>query len=200
MTCCIAWVGQQGTYVAADSAMLCGYDAFLTKVPKIICRPGFSLAASGSLRWIQAIHLADLPNRPEEKEDAYEWAIRKLVPAIRTATKDLGLAKVSDNVETVETAVLATAGRVFRLESNLQICENMEGLDICGCGEDFARGALHALLRGGRVYSDLSVLSRILVVAEVCSVGVSKPFFYVKIGEDRIRRLRGGAEGRKLHG
>ncbi len=72
------------------------------------------------------------------------WLIGWMVPALREALKAAAWSEVKDNVQKGGYALLAIAGRLFRVQQDFSVAENACGYDAVGAGEEVAMGALAA--------------------------------------------------------
>ena len=72
------------------------------------------------------------------------------------------------------TFLVAYKNRLFKIDSDFQVGEKLNGIDTCGCGQDFALGALHVLQK-----EEIPIESKILKaleISELLSSGVCRPF------------------------
>jgi hypothetical protein len=68
--------------------------------------------------------------------------VTDFVDAVRKCMKDGGIGRTDSSVETGGTFLVGYAGRLFKIESDYQVGEPILPYDACGCGEDFAKGAM----------------------------------------------------------
>lgn len=84
------------------------------------------------------------PGKPKRDDDEFEWAVKTYIPALRAALKDHGWLKTKDGQEEGGSLLLAVRGRLFSVESDLQISEDDYGYMAVGSGAQVAFGALYA--------------------------------------------------------
>jgi hypothetical protein len=77
---------------------------------------------------------------PARGQDALDWVVRSLVPAMRDALNG-GFAKKENEQEEGGTAVLAVGDRVFGLNEDYAVLEYQSGVATCGSGGLVARVA-----------------------------------------------------------
>jgi hypothetical protein len=150
--------------------------------PKVFRCSDMLIGFSGSYRIGQALRfrMPDLVPPRDGAEDLYRWMVVEFVEAVRACLKSAGVAKIDNSVETHASSFLvATRGRLFRVEQDFQVGYVATGYDAVGCGEDLARGALHALDP-----FEMAPRARIraaLEAAQAWNAGVRAPFIVVEM-------------------
>ena len=110
--------------------------------------------------------------------------IEKFVPAIREILKDGGYTKVDSNKECGGEFLVGVHGRLFKIQGDFQVSENVYGFNACGCGE---YAAMASMMTQEDITSDIDPLDperRIigaLSVAVRIHDGVRQPFNILKI-------------------
>lgn len=171
---CVAAVAENGkVYMSADSA---GVNSryFLTtrKDPKIYRVGNFLFGYTSSFRMGQILGYKFTPpeHRPEVPVDRYMRT--DFIDAIRAALKDGGYAQNRNGEESAGTFLVGYQGRIFQVNDDFQVGENVEAFDAVGCGDELALGALYAT-KGKKPKERLV---KALEAAEAFSAGVRGPF------------------------
>lgn len=131
-------------YMAADSAGTSGWSQ-QCRVDKKIKRVGNMLIGfTSSYRMGQLLHYKLTP--PEHPKDMHvDVYIRTLfVDTVRELFVNNGYAYIDNNREEGGIFLVAYQGHIFRIDSDYQVGEHVEGFDAVGSGEDLAIGALYA--------------------------------------------------------
>jgi ATP-dependent protease HslVU (ClpYQ) peptidase subunit len=124
-------------------------------------------------------------SRRKKGQSIDEFMVTDFIDAVRKCLKDGGYARKKDEEELAGTFLVGYAGRLFKIMGDYQVSEAILPFDACGCGEDYALGAMHAylkLLRGADC-SPETVLRYGLTAAEEFSAGVRGPFNFVVLGK-----------------
>jgi hypothetical protein len=112
-----------------------------------------------------------VPKRHPDK-DVMEYLATEFIDTLRTCLKSGGFARRDNEVEQAGVFLLGYAGRLFRIEGDYQVGELLQPFHACGCGENYAMGAMYAT-------STIPPRKRIelaLQAAEEHSAGVRGPF------------------------
>lgn len=176
MTCIVGMIDKKNknVIIGGDSAGVAGSVISIRKDAKVFMNGEFIMGCTSSFRMIQLLRFSFKP--PEIKtKDVYEYMCTDFISAVRTCFKDGGyLQKYTDGDEKGGSFLVGYKNRLFMVEADFQVAENLNGIMACGCGEDFALGSLFALAK-----SDIGIKDKIiksLEAAEFYSTGVSKPF------------------------
>lgn len=150
MTCIVGVKTRCGRVViAGDSAGVGGLSLSVRADPKVFMNGEIAFGCTSSFRMIQLLRFGlvvppfeiTVPTHPGGLE-TYEWAVRKLVPAIRSCLKEGGFAGKKDEVESGGQFLVGVRGRLFGIHNDYQVSESIYGFEACGCGFDLALGAL----------------------------------------------------------
>ncbi len=171
----IAGVTENGrVWIGGDSAGVGGYSLSLRADPKVFKLGEFLIGYTSSFRMAQIIRYHTAFGKPTEGQDAFEYMVMIFVPAIRKTLKDYGYLATKDNRESAGTFLVGWRGKLYCIESDLQVGENQLPYAACGCGCDLVLGSLHTTAQ-----FELSPKERIklaLDAAESFSAGVRRPF------------------------
>lgn len=163
--------------IGGDSASSNGSNIFIRKDPKVFKNGEFIFGCTTSFRMIQLLRFSFKP--PEIKhKDIYEYMCTDFINEVRECFKNGGyLQKYTDGDEKGGSFLVGYKNRLFSIGDDFQVGENLNGMDACGCGKDFALGALLALRN-----TDTQINKRVTIAigaAEFLSEGISKPFVLV---------------------
>lgn len=176
MTCIVGFVDKkQGkVFIGGDSAASAGNSIAIRKDVKVFENKGFVIGCTSSFRMIQLLRFSFVPPDINDK-DIYEYMCTDFINAVRLCFKDGGyLQKYESGDEKGGTFLVAYKDRLFNIEDDFQVAENLNGIDSVGCGCDFALGCLYALLP-----EDMPTEKKVikaLEAAEFLGLGVSRPF------------------------
>lgn len=177
MTCIIGMIDKKRRKVimGADSASSNGSNIFIRKDKKIFKNGEFVIGCTSSFRMIQLLRFSFKP--PEIKnKDIYEYMCTDFIDTIRECFKNGGfLQKNTDGDDKGGMFLVAYKNRLFKIEADFQVAENLNGIDSCGCGQDFALGALYSCLNDASISTEEKI-NKALQAAEFLSIGVSRPF------------------------
>ena len=97
------------------------------------------------------------------------------IDAVRSCFKNGGyLQKGTDGTENGGTFLVAYKNRLFKIEGDFQVAENLNGIDAIGCGADFALGALYSL--SDQDITTKEKIIKALEASEFFAIGVCRPF------------------------
>ena len=177
MTCIIGLVSGGKVYMGGDSAGASGWLVRPLRNPKVFKVGPFIIGGAGSIRMSNVLQY-HLEVQPQDGESDHEYMVCQFAEAVRAALKEHGVTKIENNVEEVEAGsifLVGYRGHLYWADSDFQITEHTDGYDACGCGGEFALGAMMVL-------EGLSPKKRIrqaLKIAAHFSGGVLPPFHIV---------------------
>ena len=176
MTCIAGIVDKKNNKVVigGDSAASGGSNIFIRKDPKVFKNGEFIIGCTTSFRMLQLLRFSFTPPEINSKE-IYEYMCTDFIASVRACFKDGGyLQKYTDGDEKGGFFLVAYRDRLFKIEADFQVSENLSGIDAVGCGADFALGALHAIADQDIQAEDKILKS--LEAAEFLALGVCRPF------------------------
>jgi hypothetical protein len=138
----------------------------------------FGFGFTSSFRMGQLIQYELKVPSTEGIANLHEYMVTKFVPAIRECFKTGGYTSTKDGKESGGTFIVAVQGRIFKVDSDFQVGENVFGYDACGCGEEFALGSLFTSTTG---LSSLERVNMALSAAVQFSGGVMPPFNIITV-------------------
>ena len=175
MTCIVGRVDYNKKYVVigADSAASSDSKQVIRKDPKIFKVGEFLFGCTSSYRMIQllrySLKLPDIGDR-----DIYEYMCTDFINSIRECFKLGGYLSTVDGEENGGTFLVGYKNRLFKIEGDFQVEETLNGINACGCGEEYALGASIAIDNMGLTTEDKII--KALEASEYFALGVQRPF------------------------
>lgn len=178
MTCIVGIVHKGAVYLGGDSAGVGGLFLHVREDRKVFEKDGFVFGFTSSFRMGQLLQHSFVapPARPSDEPFAYMCTA--FVDAVRACLKAGGYAKKDSEVESGGTFLVGYAGRLFRVESDYQVAETVDGYDAVGCGAEVALGSLFT----SKSASPAKRIETALEAAHNFSAGVRPPFHVVTLG------------------
>jgi ATP-dependent protease HslVU (ClpYQ) peptidase subunit len=176
MTCIVGILDKQlkQVVIGGDSAESNGCSLSIRKDTKVFENGDFVIGCTSSFRMIQLLRFSFKPPKIKSK-DIYEYMCTDFINAVRSCFIDGGFTeKNSGGAETGGNFLVAYKDRLFKIQCDFQVSENLNGIDAVGCGADFALGALFSLSEQNMTTKD-KVL-KALEAAEFLALGVGRPF------------------------
>lgn len=177
MTCIVGIAHDGVVTLGADSAGTSGYDRTIRKDRKVFTNGQLIFGFTSSFRMGQLLEFHLSPPPINEGQEAYNYAVKSLIPAIRLTLSDGGWAGKNNGRDEGGVFLVGFRGRLFRIDSDFQVGESIAGVESVGCGEAYALGAMHAL----REAEPMVRLQAGLDAAALFSAGVAGPFHFVSL-------------------
>lgn len=172
MTCICGLVDNGKVYIGGDSAGVDGRYALTVRADKKVFRNGdLVMGFTSSFRMGNLLQHSLKPPRRHPDDDPFKYMVTDFVDAVRACLKAGGYATKSDEVETGGTFLVGYAGRLFEVQDDYQVAENVDGIAAAGCGDLIALGSLYSTSGKPRDRIRLA-----LEAAERFSAGVRGPF------------------------
>lgn len=180
MTCIVGLVDskKKSVLIGGDSAAVGGANIFIRKDVKVFLNKDFVIGCTSSFRMIQLLRYSFKPPVVGSK-DIYEYMCTDFINSVRKCFKEGGyLQTYTDGDEKGGTFLVGYKNRLFKVENDFQVAENMNGVDACGCGQDFALGVLYSLSKHNISTRDKAL--KALEAAEFLANGVRRPFTLIE--------------------
>lgn len=181
MTCIVGMAKGGRVILGADSAGVGGaYNKHIRRDRKVFRNGELIFGFTSSFRMGQLLEFNLSPPPINEGQEAYNYAVKALIPAIRQTLKDGGYTKTVDGQECGGTFIIGFRGRLFTIYDDYQVAETIGDVAAVGCGEAYALGAMHAL-------PDAAPMERLVAglnAAVAYSAGVAPPFHFIEIGAE----------------
>lgn len=174
MTCIVGMIDKESNTVVigGDSAGSAVYSIEIRKDPKVFKTGEFLIGCTSSFRMINLLRFSFKPPKVRKK-DIYEYMCTEFIDEVRTCFEDGGfLKKDTEGVETGGLFLVAYKNRLFKIENDFQVGENLNGMEAVGCGADYALGALYSM-------PNIPIKDKVikaLEAAEFLALGVRRPF------------------------
>lgn len=177
MTCIAGLVDKGAIILGADAAGVARSSLTVRADLKVFARGVFVMGFTSSFRMGQLLrYRLSLPEHPDGL-DSFEYMATAFVDSVRACLRDGGFATKNNEQESGGVFLVGYRGRLFRVESDYQIAENVCGYDACGCGQDIALGSLFSTPK--KDANDRVLLA--LKAAEQWSTGVRRPFSLIRL-------------------
>jgi len=177
MTCIIGLEQDGKVYIGADSGCASGWTVRQTRLPKVFWRDPFLIGYTTSFRMGQILQ-HHLTVEPQDGEDDDMYMVCKFAEAVRKCLKEGGFAKVEHNVNEGGIFLVGYKGRLYRVSTDFQVNSMADGYDACGCGEDFALGAMYVL---GELAPKVRIRRALEATACFCGA-IRRPFVIRQMG------------------
>jgi ATP-dependent protease HslVU (ClpYQ) peptidase subunit len=176
MTCIVGLVDETGVYMGADSSSASGWEVRSTKLPKVFKIGEFTIGYTTSFRMGQLLQ-HKLQVKPQGEETDIAYMVSSFVEAVRNCLKEHGFSKVENNKEEGGAFLVAYRGNLYSIHDDFQVNEMTDGLDACGCGREYALGAM----RASEHQPPKDRIEQALSIAAYFSGGVLPPFVVLKV-------------------
>ena len=179
MTCIIGLLDTGKVYMGADSAGVAKLSLSVRADQKVFVKDDFIMGFTTSFRMGQLLrYKLQIPSYHEDV-DFFEYMVTSFTEAVRKCLKDGGFAEKKDDREKAGTFLVGYQGRLFCIDDDYQVAEQLLPFHAVGCGEDIALGALFS---NGHLKPEERILQA-LEAAEQFSAGVRRPFVIKKLGQ-----------------
>ena len=177
MTCVIGLKTKDRILMGADSAGVGGLDIEIRAMPKIFQNGKFMIGYTTSFRMGQLLQFEFNPPIQDEKTSDEKFMCVNFINAIRKCFKDGGFSEIDKNKEEGGIFIVAYKKQLYKIEGDFQVATIQDDFMVCGCGGNYALGAL-------KVTQKLPPKERIklaLETAEYFSAGVRRPFIILEM-------------------
>lgn len=166
--------------MAADSQATVGYQKSIRITPKVFKRDGFLFGCAGSFRMIDILQYSFILPKHEPDINVEEYIRNIFINELRDCFKKYGFCKITENVEYFESGgsfLLGYRGRIFSIEADFQVAENIFHYDATGSGAQLILGAFYALKH--LKLSQKETLDYVLGAATTFDCGTSPPYHFI---------------------
>lgn len=181
MTCIAGFIENKSgkVFIGGDSAGVGGYSLSIRKQPKVFRVDEFIFGYTSSFRMGQIIeHYFSTPEKTEGMDD-FAYMVKRVVPHIKSLFRDHGYGTEKDGEFIGGVFLIGYNSRLYEIQSDFQVGENISMVNGVGCGDDLAMGAMSALEDSG--LSGKDIVMKALKIAESMSAGVRGPFHIVSL-------------------
>ena len=179
MTCIVGLVHKKKVYMGGDSAGVGGLDLDVRADPKVFQNGPFLMGYTSSFRMGQLLRFQFKP--PVQKiKDVEEYMVTKFIPVVLTLfEKHWWVTNKEQDERKGGQFLVGYKGRLFKIYGDFQVAWNHKPFDACGCGADYAKGAMD-VLHGIDLLTPEEKVTKALESAESFSGGVRGPFMIMK--------------------
>jgi ATP-dependent protease HslVU (ClpYQ) peptidase subunit len=178
MTCVVGVVQKGEVVIGGDSGAFSNWHMCLRSDEKVFRNSrGFVFGFSGSYRLGQLLRYQFEPPTLYGHNDVMSYMVKEFVPALRELLKNnevRGEKEISPG-----SFLVGILGRLFEVEQDLQVGENLDGIAAAGCGREPALGALYALRQSCPDMGAHQLVLMGLKTSEHWNGGVRAPFHVV---------------------
>lgn len=144
MTCIVGHIDKGVVTLGADSAGVGGYTIEARRDPKLFRVGDFIIGCTSSFRMIQLLNFSlELPLVGDT--DIYKYMCTSFVTAVRECFAAGGYLRKESEREEGGTFLVGYRDRLFCVQDDFQVAELECPYNAIGSGEEYAKGALHAV-------------------------------------------------------
>jgi ATP-dependent protease HslVU (ClpYQ) peptidase subunit len=171
MTCIVGMRTRDGrVFIGGDTLGVGGYSKTLRMDGKVFAKGDMIFGFTTSYRMGQIIRYTfSPPSRPEGVDDM-TYLVATFIPSLMTAFRNGQFLTKTNEVAEGGTFLLGYKNELYKIDSDFQVGIAEVGYDACGCGEAYAKGAMHVLWSATE--SPDRVLTKALEAAMAHSAGV----------------------------
>lgn len=178
MTCIVGLVENEKIYMGGDSAGVGDIDLEIRANKKVFKKDSFIIGFTSSFRMGQLLQYnLRIPTRYTDI-DILEYMVNNFIDAIRNCLKEGGFAKKDKDTEEGGTFLVGYKNRLFKIEDDYQVGENILPFNACGCGASYAKGSLYST----KGPPEKRLLKALYTAQEFCA-GVREPFYVERLGD-----------------
>lgn len=174
MTCIVGFVCNDGIYMGGDSAGVSGYSIRGRADEKVFIKDGMIYGFTSSFRMGQILRFNFKRPYHRPEIDDYEYLCSEYITELIKCFKEYGYLQEDKGEVSGGTFLVGYRGNLYKIEGDFQVGKAFDRYDACGCGEDYALGALNVMRHTELSYEDR--VSMALGTAEKYSAGVRSPF------------------------
>lgn len=179
MTCIVGWSENNQVWIGGDSAGVSNNLMSIRADEKVFIKDDFIFGFTTSFRMGQLIrYKLNIPDR-KNKQDIKDYLYVDFLDALIACFNDNGYIKIDNSVILGGTFIFGYKGKVYRVDSDFQICEQIFNFDAVGCGAEIALGCLRGLMDYNLCPEDKIFAA--LEASSVFSTGVRTPFLILKL-------------------
>jgi ATP-dependent protease HslVU (ClpYQ) peptidase subunit len=179
MTCIVGVASKGRVHIGGDSCGISGLDKVIRKDKKVFYNGEFVFGFSSSFRMGQILQY-DFDPPEVEYDDLMVYMVKTFIPSLRAVFKEGAYTSIESSQEHGGSFLVGGRGRLFNIQRDFQVGENLCGYMAIGCGEAYALGSLHTTDMDKTLKPEWRI-EQALSAAANFSGGVSEPFNFVNI-------------------
>ena len=181
MTCIVGFSLKGKVYIGGDSAGIGEWDLTIRTDPKVFRNGPAIFGFTSSFRMGDLLRYALVIPERHPDEDIDRWMRTGFVDAVRNCLKAGGFAEKEKETEKGGRFLVGYEGRLFYVGSDYQVGESVDPYDAVGCGSDYAKGAMAAMIQLQSVGDPKQMIEIALAITERNCAGVRAPFNVVML-------------------
>lgn len=180
MTCIVGYKHEDRVYIGGDSAGVSGYSIVVRADEKVFKKDDMIFGFTTSFRMGQIIrYCLHIPDH-DPRVDDYKYLCTDFIDALMECYKKKGYELKGKGGDTVGgTFLLGYKGNLYNIQDDFQVGKTVNNFDACGCGEQFAMGAMYILEDSNATPEDK--ITKALEAASYLSAGVTGPYNIVSV-------------------
>jgi len=185
MTCIVAYKTEDKIFIGGDRLGSAGNRVSLRKRPKVFIKDfqqvhepmdgtDISMKKQMGIGYCGSFRMGDIleyqfkvPEMPKNIKDEMEYMVTKFVPALIKCYVDNTWLRKKDDIITGGWFIVVFNKRMFIVESDFQIAEEVGNYIAVGCGDDLAKGAFYVLDKEEKTYRAPKEIVKIALEASV---------------------------------
>ena len=186
MTILIGYEHDGEAYIGCDSSLSSQHTIHVERDTKLFRRGELLIATTSTGTRFKQLLKYMMPGLDEQRDTQsdYEYIVRVVVEAIRDTMNKYGMACTGSDGDEIMNGVclIGYRGKIYRIW-DYQVDSHASGLMCAGSGQEFAYGAIRALVNNPRLEvagPEVMILDALKIVAEF-GTGVCGPFFVEKV-------------------
>lgn len=142
MTCIVGIQHKGSVWIGGDSAGCAGLSMVLREDEKVFISGEFIYGFTSSFRMGQLIRYKFKAPKQKVSETDFGYLCTTYMDALIKCFKDNGFATVNNNSVEGGTFLVGYKGKLYEIEDDFQVGKSLVNYDSCGCGVNYALGAL----------------------------------------------------------
>lgn len=191
MTCIVGLEHDGQVSIGGDSAGTNGWLQRRIRVDeKVFINGPMIFGFTSSFRMGQLLRYSLKVPEQLPSQDDYAFMCTAFINAVRECLKLGGYARVKDGEDHGGTFLVGYKGKLYEVEDDFQVGRSVQSFEACGCGVDFAMGAMWAgniTVENRPVLEPADRIKQALTAAATFSAGVAAPFLV--LSSDGTRKV-----------
>lgn len=170
MTCIVGLEYKGEVYIGGDSLGLntSNFEKTIRKDVKVFHNGPFIMGCTSSFRMIQLLQFKFVPPAQPAGVDDMRFMVTDFIDAVKKC--------FTDNGYTNGNFLVGYKSKLYTVETDFQIGKSTLGYDACGCGAQFALGAMFSNTK----MKPVDRIKNALAAATEFSAGVAPPYLILK--------------------
>lgn len=194
MTCIIGYIDEKHkrVYMGADSCASNGFSKNSRKDKKIFkpeSNDNFLVSFTSSYRMGQLLMYSDIfPTEEEIQANNLEINHKYIVSVLIPEIQDLFINNGFGDSKEGGIFLIAYKDKLFKVESDYQVCEELSDYSCGGSGEYHAYGCLYVLEKHKDIPINIKVHIALQCASHYC-VGVEEPFYIMNTHDNNVMEM-----------